>query len=260
MPSDKYRWLAQYYDFLFEYRRPFGTARKAVIGPLLPKVKSACDLACGTGNMAMTLARRGIKTFAVDLSPDMCRITREKVRLAGLPIQVIVADMRDFHLPEPVDLITCEFDALNHIPQRRDLHRVLKCVGSALRPGGHFAFDVNNRVAFERLADRSWFVDKDPVAMVMNNHLKPGANRAKIDVEWFIRTGKIWERHHEHVEEIFWTAAEIHAALSAAGFDQIKTWDAAPFFKDALTRPGNRTFWRARYRGAARTQRKPISS
>ena len=243
---DTYRWLAKYYDHLFEFRRPFDSARRKILGPVLPGVRSACDLCCGTGTLAIQLAGRGIRMFAVDLSPDMCRITREKARKAGMSVRVLRADMRDFTLPQRVDLVTCEFDALNHVPEKRDLHRVLKCVVTALGPGGYFAFDVNNRLAFERVWPLTWFVDKDPVAAVMHGSHTRGTDRAWTDVEWFVRHGRTWTRHHEHVEEVCWSAAEIREALQRAGFDKVRSWDAAPFFGDALTRPGNRTFWLAR--------------
>ena len=227
-------------------RRSFTLARKRVIGPILPEVQSACDLCCGTGTQALMLARRGIQTFAVDLSPEMCRITRDKVRRAGLPVRVIRADMRTFRLPQPVDLITCEFDALNHVPRKSDLARVLKCAAASLEPGGHFAFDVNNRLAFERIWSNTWFIEKDPVALVMRGGHTPGTDRAWTDVEWFVREGRSWKRYHEHIEEVCWTAAEMRQALAAAGFDRVRNWDAAGFFREAHTRRGNRTFWLAR--------------
>jgi SAM-dependent methyltransferase len=59
-------------------------------------------------------------------------------------------DMRNFRLPERGDLVLCEFDALNHVPRKEDLARVANSVSRALRPGGHFFFDVNNRLAFEK--------------------------------------------------------------------------------------------------------------
>lgn len=249
MASDTYRWLARYYDHLFEFRRPFDSARKVVLEPVLPEVRSACDLCCGTGSMALLYAKRGIRTFAVDLSPDMCRIARAKAKRESAEVQVIRADMRDFHLPQKVDLITCEFDALNHVPRKSDLRRVLRCVARGLNGGGHFVFDVNNRLAFERIWSNTWFLDKDPVSMVMHGGHKRGSAKAWTDVEWFVRTGKnTWRRYHEHVEEICWSAPEIRNALVEAGFDQIRKWDAAPFFQDAYTQPGNRTFWRARKR------------
>ena len=246
MASGTYRWLAKYYDHLFDRRQEFEAARQHILGPIFPHVQSACDLCCGTGTAALLLAGRGVKTFAVDLSPDMCRLTRGKARLARLPIRVLRADMRHFRLPQPVDLITCEFDALNHLPRKQDLRPVAKSVARALQPGGHFAFDVNNRPAFERIWSKTWFIEKDPVAMVMHGGHEPGSDRAWIDVEWFVREGKSWKRHHEHIEEVCWTAAEIRDALAGAGFDRLRSWDAAPFFNDALTRPGNRTLWLAR--------------
>ena len=246
MSSDTYRWLAKYYDHLFEFRRPFESARKRIVDPLLPRIESACDLGCGTGTFAVLLARRGIVTFAVDLSPDMCRLAREKARRAAVSLKVIQADMRDFQLPQPVNLITCEFDALNHVPAKRDLRRVLRSVEKALLPGGYFVFDVNNRLAFERIWANTWFLEKDPVAMIMHGGHKLGTDKAWTDVEWFVRSGKSWKRYHEHVEEVCWNASEIQGALTGAGFDQVRTWDAAPMFKDAFTLPGNRTFWRAR--------------
>ena len=248
MPSDIYRWLARYYDHLFEFRRPFEEAREVIIGPLLPRIYTACDLCCGTGGLALSFASQGVRTFAVDLSPEMCRITRGKARAVGLPLKVICADMRKFALPEQVDLITCEFDAINHVPRKSDLARVLKCVAAALNPGGHFVFDANNRKAFELAWTNTWFADRDPVAVVMHSTHVPGTDKARSEVNWFVRQGKLYRRHQEHIEEVCWTHAEIVQALLEAGFDRLKTWDAAPFFNDELTRPGCRTFWRARKR------------
>jgi len=54
----------------------------------------------------------------------MCRLARSKARRAGANVNISPADMRTFRLPEPVDLITCEFDAVNHVPRKSDLARV----------------------------------------------------------------------------------------------------------------------------------------
>src|SRR5439155_13070088 len=140
--------LARYYDSFFTFHLTwYLRARESLLGKILPRVSSACDLACGTGTTALELARRGIKVFAVDLSPTMCRLAREKARRARIPLRVLRGDMRTFRLPEPVDLILCEFDALNHVPQKADLRRVGRAVARGLRPGGYFYFDVNNRKA-----------------------------------------------------------------------------------------------------------------
>jgi SAM-dependent methyltransferase len=185
--------------------------------------------------------------YAVDLSPLMCCLAREKAKRARLPVHVLRADMRNFRLPERVDLITCEFDALNHVPRRADLRQVAKSVERALRPGGHFFFDVNNAPGFERYWSGTTWVEKPGVAMVMRSGHNRHASRAWIDIEWFIREGKLWRRRQERVEEICWSPDEIRRTFREAGFDQLRAWDATPFFKkNPLIGPGCRTIYLAR--------------
>lgn len=250
-----YRLLAQHYDKLFAlFRSPLDDAREHILARILPRVQVACDLACGTGITALRLARQGIRMYATDLAPMMCRLTREKVRRAALPIRVLRADMRSFRLPEPVDLVTCEGDALNHVPRRPDLRRVAKAVHRALRPGGHFYFDVNNSFGFARYWSGAVWFEEEGVVMVMRNGHNRGATRAWSDIEWFLQDGKCWRRHRERVDEVCWEADEIRRVFTEAGFDRIRAWDAAPFFRGAqsesgeepLVSPGCRTFYLAR--------------
>jgi SAM-dependent methyltransferase len=248
MMNRPYRWLAEYYDRLFtSYVSWFEAARREMLGPILPRVESACDLACGTGTTALALARTGIRMCGVDLSPAMCRLAREKLRRTGLPFRVFRADMRDFKLPEPVDLVLCEFDALNHVPRRQDLARVARSVSRALRPGGHFYFDVNNRLAFEKVWPGAMWIGKPDVAVVMHGGYDARNERGWTDVEWFIRRGRLWERKHEHIEQVAWSVTEIRHTLREAGFDRIRSWDATKFIKDPKSvAPGCRTFYLAR--------------
>ena len=247
-PVGPYRWLAEFYDRLFTFHRPwFEAARRRILGGILPHLESACDLACGTGTTALLLAAQGVRMFGVDLSPAMCRLAIEKARRARLPLRVLHADMRSFRLPEPVDLVLCEFDALNHVPRKADLARVARAVARALRPGGHFYFDVNNRLAFEKIWPGVRWIEKPGVAMVMHGGYDRHRERGWTNVEWFIREGRLWRRHRERVEQVAWTPTEIRRTLRQAGFDQIQAWDAAPFMKTNPTnRPGYRTFYLAR--------------
>lgn len=248
MKGRPYRWLAQYYDeFFSSFRMPIDAARECLLGKILPNVRCACDLACGTGMTALNLAHRGIKVYAVDVSPIMCRLTRQKANRVGIPVRVIRADMRCFRLPESVDLITCESDALNHIPHRSDLRRVAKAVQRALQPGGYFYFDVNNSRAFKRYWSGAVWLEKPRVVLVMRNGHNRRVERAWSDVEWFIQVGKFWRRRNERVEEICWKSHEIRRVLRQAGFDRLRAWDAAPFFKNnSLIAPGCRTIYLAR--------------
>ena len=248
-----YRRLAVHYDELFgPLRGPLEEARRRILGPLLGTVSTACDLACGTGTTAVELARRGILVWAVDLSPGMCRLAREKARRAGVCVRVLRADMRSFCLPRPVDLVLCECDALNHLPERRDLAQVFRRVAAALEPGGWFYFDVNNARGFERYWSGEFWIERPGLAAALHNRYDGRRRRASSDVDLFVRAGRLWRRYRERVEEVCWTAAEIRHQLAKAGFDRIRARDAAPFFRGYPDFDrGCRTVWLARKRTAA---------
>jgi SAM-dependent methyltransferase len=246
-----YRWLALYYDELFgAFRGPAAAAREHVLRRIMPRVASACDLACGTGDTAIELARLGIRMYAVDLSPGMCAAARAKARAAAVAVRVVRADMRSFRLPERVDLITCEFDAVNHVPARADLAKVARTAARALAPDGHFYFDVNNAAGFRSYWNNTLWREIPGACFAMRSAHDADGLRAWADIDWFLRDGRGWQRRKEKVEEVCWTAAEIRSALRKAGFDRVRGWDAARFFPaESGVGRGCRTVYLAHKRG-----------
>lgn len=103
--------------------------------------RSAADIGCGTGLFARYLkVSRGIPVFAVDISEPMLRIAQRNC--CGTHVVLLRQDIRHLRLPQKVDLITANFDTLNHILRREDLRKTLRNVAENLNPGGHFIFDV----------------------------------------------------------------------------------------------------------------------
>jgi SAM-dependent methyltransferase len=245
---NNYNLLALHYDEFFTFHLDwYRSARRTILGRILPNIHSACDLACGTGTTALELAKRRTRVFAVDLSPVMCRITRRKAAAAHAAIRVMQADMRTFRLPQPVDLISCEFDAVNHAAKKSDLGRVANAVSRALRSGGYFYFDVNNRMAFQKIWPGTWQTEKPGLKLMMSGGYDRARDRGWTDVRWRVRRGKSWRQVLERVEQVCWTTREIRKSLRDAGFPEIRAWDATPFFRgDERIRPGCRTFYLAR--------------
>jgi|SRR5579862_334784 len=243
-----YHYLAPYYDDFFSpVRIPLDSARQRLLRRILPGVKTACDLACGTGNTAISLAKKGIRTYAADLSPYMCRLAREKAGDANVHVAVLEADMRSFRLAERVDLITCEGDALNHVPRRQDLRRVARCVARALHSGGYFFFSINSQIGFRKYWTGTVCLEKRDAVIVMRSGHNAMADRAWSDIDLFIREGSKWRRRRERVEEVCWSREEIRHTFLMAGFEQLRAWDAAPFFKDdSMISPGCYTIYLAR--------------
>ncbi|MGO8818048.1 MAG: class I SAM-dependent methyltransferase [Terriglobia bacterium] len=252
MAPRTYQLLARYYDQFFTFHLPwYRHARRRLLHRILPQVRAACDLACGTGTTAIELARGGRKVYGVDLSPTMCRLAGAKARRAGSNVTILRGDMRTFRLPEPVDLITCEFDAVNHVPQKSDLAKVAKAVARALRPGGYFYFDVNNRLAFQKIWPGTSLFENRGAVMVMQGGYDPARDRGWTQIEWFIRQQGGWRRSRERVEQVAWTRAEVLEAFRTAGFRHVRATDAAALFRgNPGVRPGCRTFYVAQKHAA----------
>jgi len=237
-----YKWVAQFYDQLHgdDAGKMNRYARGKILGAILRRARVVCDLGCGTGTTAVELARRGLRVYAVDLSPVMCRLAREKARRAGVDVRVRCADLRTFRLPEPVDVVLCEFNPMNHLPRKRDITRAARAVARALRPGGWFYFDLNTLRTMQELypSGAHWFEGRG-FCMVLRGGYDKRRGKGWLEFEWFVREGRLWRRHRERVEDCWWTVAEIRRALRQARFARVRHWDAVKVRPPAMhPRPG----------------------
>lgn len=138
-----YRSLADEYDdalggqFFLRTRAAFERLRREYnLG-----FRSAADIGCGTGLFACYLARKwGIPVYAVDRSAEMLAQARRTCR--GERVELLRQDLRKLQLPCRVDLITANYDVLNHVVAPSDMKEALRHVHRNLNPGGHFYFDL----------------------------------------------------------------------------------------------------------------------
>jgi len=66
------------------------------------------DLACGSGEPALSAARRGARVLATDLSPQMVEATRRRAAREGVELEVRVMDLEEIELPDAsFDVVTC---------------------------------------------------------------------------------------------------------------------------------------------------------
>jgi SAM-dependent methyltransferase len=104
----------------------------------------AADVGCGTGLFACYLGRCwGTRVLAVDRSREMLRVAACRCRDPN--VRFLRQDIRCLRLPYPVDLVTANFDTVNHLLTAADLGLAFRRIAENLRPGGHFVFDVITR-------------------------------------------------------------------------------------------------------------------
>jgi SAM-dependent methyltransferase len=102
-------------------------------GPIL-------ELGCGTGRVALHLARRGYEVIGLDRDRELLDVLEE--RADGLKLTGLRADARSFELPRQVGLVLAPTHLLQLLPDRTERGECLRSVARALRPGGLFAATI----------------------------------------------------------------------------------------------------------------------
>jgi len=176
--------------------------------------------------MAIRFARKGLRVYGVDVSPAMLQRAREKIRLAGVRVQLIHADMRIFRLPEPVDLISAEWGVVNHVPRKQDLLRVAKAVARGLRPGGYFMFDINRQSLFEDVWAETEIRETKGYFHVQQGGWNPRQRKGWLRMTWFVSGPRgVWRRFDQSAKQVHWSTAEVRRTLQRAGFERIRAFD-----------------------------------
>ncbi len=228
--SAGYHVLARVYD---RWQDTYGRDFTAVILPRLLAsirrfripVSTFLDVGCGTGTLALTMARRGWKAWGVDASAEMVKEAQKKGDEEGLRVRFMRQDMRKFRMPRRVRLVTSMFDTLNHVSSAEDLFATFQGVHSALVPGGYFMFDLNNERCYATLWTQNEVIRHRDFTLLLENSYDATSGRARSLVTLTPRGGGA--RMTEMVEELLFPAAEVHTLLERAGFRVCLTEDFA---------------------------------
>ena len=216
----------------------------ATIARLNIPVSSLLDVACGTGSLALMMARRGWRVWGVDASEEMLVQARRKFRGKRLLATFLHQDMRDIRLPARVDLATSMFDSLNHATSQRELLTTFRGVYRSLLPGGYFVFDTNNELCYRSLWTRTDAIHHRDFTIIMQNRYVPRRKKAYSFVTVFLRRGEGYVRQAEIVQERFFSREEVGKLLREAGFRVLEIEDFN--FTDMPEIGKIKTWWVAR--------------
>jgi SAM-dependent methyltransferase len=135
--------------------------------------RTVLDAGCGTGRVAVELARRGVQVVGVDGDPDMIDAARAKAP----DLRWIVADLAELALPDRFDVVVLAGNVVPYVAADRRAPAVAACArhlapggvliaGFSLRPGwpGLAGYDGWCAAAGLALADRWATWDRQPYA------------------------------------------------------------------------------------------------
>jgi SAM-dependent methyltransferase len=98
------------------------------------------ELGCGTGRVALHLARRGYEVIGIDRDQELLDVLEERAK--RLELTTLRADARAFDLAQPVGLVLAPTHLLQLLPDRAERAECLRSVAQALRPGGLLAASI----------------------------------------------------------------------------------------------------------------------
>ena len=215
-----------YHSFAWAYdlvvASPGGPAPHAMARALRGRVGTGAlvlDAGCGSGRYAAELAATGFRVTGVDRSPELIAVAEAR----GARARFEVGDLREWAPSEAFDAAVCR-GVLNDLITDEDRSAAVAGLQRALRPGGVLVVDVRDwEASVERYEQRPWF---ERVVETPRGRLE---FRSQTVLERSAHTLLIHERirlGNEGVGFDFamrcWTAAELEAALRAAGFNAVE--------------------------------------
>ncbi len=140
--TSQYKGFAYIYDRLMEdvdYQLWVNYIEQ-IINNNTNKVNKILELACGTGNITIPIAKKGYNITGVDISDDMLMIAKNKSVENNLNILFINQDMVNLQLKEKFDCVLIMCDGINYIRDEDDLLQLFQRVYNILEDDGLFIF------------------------------------------------------------------------------------------------------------------------
>ncbi|MEW9123924.1 MAG: class I SAM-dependent methyltransferase [Thermotaleaceae bacterium] len=192
--------------------------------------KNIVDLACGTGNITNSLAKRGYNLIGVDISESMLMIAQEKAMDMSVEVIYLNQDMRRLELPTELDAILCICDGINYITNDKDLKEIFASVYRYLKSEGLFIFDISSYYKLSHILGHNTFAENyEEVSYIWENYFDEEKNVCDFDLTLFIKDGKGYRKHEENHCQRAYGEEEILSLLKTASFSKIEAFEAFSF-------------------------------
>ena len=183
------------------------------------------DLACGTGNVAVKVAKYFKNTYAVDLSDDMLNIAFDKFKKNKIKAKVICQDMCELSLNKTFNLITSVLDSTNYITEDEDLLQYFRNVYEHLKEDGLFIFDVNSYYKLSTvLGNNIYTYSSDEILYTWENSFEEEV--INMFLTFFVKQDNgLYEKFEEEHFERAYTEEYIEQVLEKCGFKLINKFE-----------------------------------
>jgi SAM-dependent methyltransferase len=180
------------------------------------------ELGCGTGRVALHLARRGYEVIGLDRDPELIHALRK--RAGDLPVQTVCADALGFELDRQVPVVLAPMQFMHLMGSQEERLQCLRQVREVLQPGGVLAAALLDKLpsvpegGLPPLPDvrevDGWIYSSQPVGLVgwLGPQLILERLRQTVSPEGTLR------EENSKIKLLFVEAEELEAEAKSVGF------------------------------------------
>lgn len=227
MPTEHRDWYDTplYYDIVFDdgtrQEADFLEGASARFGG---KGKRLLEPACGSGRLALEMARRGWEVSGFDGNPHMIAFAKERVAAAGLKAWLWEDWMQSFELPKGMkggfDMAHCLVSTFKYLHTEKDAAECLRRIAASLRKGGIFLLGLH-LTDYDRAGPEHerWVAQRGSIEVICNTHTWPADRKTRLEK---LRTRlQITDSGRKHTQETRWqfrtyNASQLKALLRKA--------------------------------------------
>jgi SAM-dependent methyltransferase len=182
------------------------------------KTTPLLDVTCGTGNSTIPFGKKKKKPLlGVDNSFEMLKVAKEK----DPDLALVQANAMKLPFLNHFNLVLSMFDSLNYILELEDLIEAFSSIKDALKPGGHFLFDLNTPYGLKCVSGRDVREENKNLMSVWRNSYNKKERILTLHLTLFVKKDSNWHRIDEIHKEKGYSEEEIKYGLKTLNFEGI---------------------------------------
>lgn len=221
-------WHTSLFDELDKYWAEIADARDTsketeFIDKVIETKGLLLDLCCGTGRHSLLLAKRRWNVIGFDISPNLLRIAKEKMKSGKHAFPLVRGDIRSLPFQQGTfTAVISMFTSFGYLISETEDIKSLKEVARTLKTNGHLLVDIANREHMLRVFQKKDWGEFQGFYMLEKRTLD--AKASKLHSRWTILDKSDGRTRIFNHDLRLYTLPQMQSVLQKAGLEVERTY------------------------------------
>ncbi len=180
--------------------------------------RSVLDLCCGPGRHSVEFAKSGFQVTGVDRTQYLLDLARQRAGQAGVQVEWVLGDMRNFRRPAAFHLACSLFTSFGYFDTPDQDLAVLGNVLDSLKPGGVFVLEMLGKERLARVFEDSTCTGLPDGSLLLQRH-EIRDDWSRVANTWtLLKDGRYRSFRFEHT---IYSGRELKERLLQCGFADV---------------------------------------